>query len=494
MIYRKPLTAKKNPSGKKRISNFAGGLNTVIDPSLVDHNCATLSYNIEGKSGAMQNTGGFDEFFTGEGKGKTFPFEDNKKPIIGVWHYKRVKENGEPDDRLILMFDDLSVSYLSLTEKDAYPQPLAGVKFTSFPNAVNFRLDSDDVIIFSSPTDEMIVWDGVSPPFAVNSAPKITSSCIHYERLFATVSGQRHTLWFSDDLDPTNWNVSIDAAGYIEMADEKGELLKVISFLDYLYIFRTYGITRVTAYTDQTQFTVSQLYVSSGRIYPETVTVCGDKILFLSSDGLHAFDGISAKKLLSNIDSLFDGVENSSATACYYGGKYFLACKLNFSDSKEVLCEKSSHKNNCLLVLNLFDGSLNLMRGVDVKTLAVVAAETMHRLILCFNGQLGSSLGQWSDSGKVFERILPKCWVTPILDFGAQEQRKFIRRIFISSRYDCVLEMDCDGKISRHFLRGKEEPAKLDLRMKGYKFKMEFLSDTPQTNIAKVIVDYELLG
>ena len=109
----------------------------------------------------------------------------------------------------------------------------------------------------------MVVWDGVSDPYEVLDAPKISSMALHYERLFATVDGEKNSVWFSDDLDPTNWSMSLDEAGFIELIDERGALLKVVSFLDYIYIFREYGISRLTAYGDQTSFSVSNLFVSS---------------------------------------------------------------------------------------------------------------------------------------------------------------------------------------------------------------------------------------
>ena len=109
--------------------------------------------------------------------------------------------------------------------------------------------------------------------------------CVHGERLFLTDSSNHNSLWFSDDFDPTNWNVSLSEAGFIDMIGEKGRLLKVISFGGYIYVFRSYGITRVTAYGNQKSFSVADLFVSSGKIRGESITVCGDCVLFFASDG-----------------------------------------------------------------------------------------------------------------------------------------------------------------------------------------------------------------
>ena len=100
-----------------------------------------------------------------------------------------------------------------------------------------------------------------------------------------------NTLWFSDDLDPTNWNISLDEAGFVEMADENGALLKVLSFFNYVYVFRSYGITRFYATGEQSRFSLMHLFVSSDRIIGDTVCVCGARILFLTQRGLFDFDG-----------------------------------------------------------------------------------------------------------------------------------------------------------------------------------------------------------
>ena len=87
--------------------------------------------------------------------------------------------------------------------------------------------------------------------------------CLHYERLFAVVGGERNRLAFSANLEPTDWTEDLSSGGFIEMQDERGGLNRVISYNDYIYVFRDFGVARVSAYGDQTDFSVSQLFISS---------------------------------------------------------------------------------------------------------------------------------------------------------------------------------------------------------------------------------------
>ena len=92
----------------------------------------------------------------------------------------------------------------------------------------------------SSLADGVYLVDPAATNIKVNNAPKITSMCVHYERIFATVQDNQNALWFCKEFDPTKWEIDGTGAGFIEMVDERGYLTKVISFLDYVYIFREY--------------------------------------------------------------------------------------------------------------------------------------------------------------------------------------------------------------------------------------------------------------
>lgn len=203
----------------------------------------------------------------------------------------------------------------------------------------------------------MYVWDGVNAPYRVENAPDITSMALHYERLFVTVDGEKNAVWFSDDLDPTNWDASLAGGGFIQLIDERGSLNRVISYGGYVYVFRDYGISRITAFGAQTEFSVSNLFVSSGRIYPGSVALCGDTVLFLAEDGLYAFDGVSTVKMLKNLDGLF---KNGERSCSYYAdGKYYLAFAREETDGK-IGCETGAYVNNALLVLDLSSGGYSL--------------------------------------------------------------------------------------------------------------------------------------
>ena len=176
--------------------------------------------------------------------------------------------------------------------------------------------------------------------------------CIHFERLFATANDYTRRVWFSDDLNPTNFNVSSEEGGYIDLIDDFGRSNKVISFNDYVYVFRDFNIARITAFAQQENFSVSQLDVGNSRIFADTVSICDNKVIYLAGDGLYSFNGSSASKINLGISNLFKGVDNQYAKAGYADGYYYLACRTDFKDDI-VGCENNEfYRNNTLIKLN----------------------------------------------------------------------------------------------------------------------------------------------
>lgn len=462
MFYSKNITAKRG-SRKAFTVAFTGGVNTVTDDALLPLSVAKCNYNCGGKSGALKNEYGVDAFQLGN-VAPIFPYA-----VIRAWYYYR---SGEPS--LLIAYCADKNLYQVDTVTPQTPALISNSAFVGVPTAVNYRLNDEDVMLFSSNSDEIRVYDG-SSIYTVSGSPCVSSMCIHYERLFGCGGG--NTLWFSDDLDPTNWSISSTEAGYIEMADDRGELQKVVSFADYVYVFRQYGIARVSAYSTQTEFSVTQLYVTSGKIYPETVAICGNKVLFMSEDGIFAFDGADTVKLLSNLDTIIIGADNSNACGSYVNGKYLLACNLLFGDNDKVLCEKGEYGNNAMLVLDLNDGSYTILRGMDVSYIQKIAHNETNTVLFCFGSGNTTQLGTLSQSGMCFADALQKSWLCPQTDLGQSYADKVLSYMVLYSRYDVEMVLFRDNDEYHFEIKGSPHAQKLPLNVKGRVFTLCFKTD-----------------
>ena len=446
------------------IPDFSSGVDFFSDESVTTVTRAKDCYNFSFADGALK-----------EGFGLTAYDRFSDILLASVWLYKRFDaESGAADDRLIAAAKDGKLYVCSASGEDQAVR-LGDITLTSVPSFVNYRLYGTDVVLICSATDGMFVYDGVNLPYHVDNAPNITSMVLHYERLFVTVDGEKNAVWFSDDLDPTNWDASLAGGGFIQMVDERGALNKVISYLNYVYVFRDYGISRITAYGAQTDFSVSNLFVSSGRIFPGSVALCGDAVVFLADDGLYMFDGVSTKKMLKGLDAIIESGENSCAF--YADGKYYLAFR-RVTDADTVGCEAGEYVNNALLVLDLNGGDYSLSRGVDIACFC--RPDSGRTIAVTGDGKAG----RVEKCGALFGVPLLKKWRVPKTDLG-DVRKKFVREICLASEGDVRIVLRSDTREKSVEFGGGAEVQKKRVTFPGRRIGFDIISEEASACVSR---------
>ncbi len=412
---------------RKRVGAFSG-VDVKHDQSVIDFSTATLCYNFDITSGALRDGYGITEH----------PAVPKDADRYFVYRYYN-EDAGANVDQYIYRIPSSGYYrvYDSYTGEERY---LTGKVLPPSVHMINYRLDSKDVLLISAEGNKLMYWDGVRVRTCENT-PMISSMALHYERLFVTSREDPTKVFFSDDLDPTNFTIGTDAGGFIELLDERGEMNMVMSFAGYVYIFRDHGISRVTAYADQAEFSVTNLFVSAGRIYPDSISRCGDRILFLASDGIYAFDGYTCVRILSVLDGLI--ADGAVAASAFFDGKYYLSCRMNFSDGGSVGCENDGEYGaNGLLVYDTATGSYSISRGLDIDFMNAVTYDGED----LFVAHDSNGMGVVTRCGRRFDVPLVKKWKSPASDLGGAERVKSVREIHINSTADLTLTVECDGK------------------------------------------------
>ena len=439
-----------------------GGINLTTDGNSGGNAYAEFSYNFDCEGGDLKSGIG----------AKTLYSSLPEKPKAH-WFYKRDDALYGSDDRYIFMgasgkFYECKIGVGSFTE-------ITGLSFTSPPIGVLYNYHGEDAIIFASASEGAYLYDG-STVTQIEDAPPISSACIHYERLFATSDGGK-SLWFSDDFDPMNWSVSLTEAGFIDMSGKGGEALKVLSFSDALFVFRSYGITRITAYGDQTQFSVSDLFISSGKIIRDSVTLCGDKIIFCASDGFYSFNGVSASKILRGLDGVIDF--SKGAKGEYYDGKAYFKVKAKYSSSYY----------DCLLVLDAFKGSYYLAYGMNVKDLCLINGKNAYSLaLICGEEQ---KIFELSSDDEFLSVALPKLWKSKYCDFGILKERKVLSKISLYTDTDITLTVDGGNKVSVYSIKGGTKRKTVTPKMSVDNFSLEIYSDKKNARVSAMTLEFE---
>lgn len=282
---------------------------------------------------------------------------------------------------------------------------LYNLEFENAPIIMDFKKDDVDAVILAS-EDVMKIWQTGYSPYTISDVPIITSMCMNDSVLFCTIKQPAHKIWYATDLDPEKVGNITNYSGFISLEDNLGDAKKVVVFNEDVYVFRDYGISKITQYSGT--YTANQVYLSNTKIYTNTVSVCGNNILFMTKDGLYSFNGVKVSKTsVSLLNSL--SVQNDGAVASSLGEKYYLALHMDFNDDKQILCEGEC-VNNVVIIVDTADFTYEIIRGVDVKTMLPVKTEVFEKMLLTFNSGSIDKIGEIVDCPKYMDEVLPKFW------------------------------------------------------------------------------------
>ena len=272
------------------------------------------------------------------------------------------------------------------------------LQFETAPICLSYKLEGKDTIILSS-SEKMVVWTTDLAPYTVKDIPIITSMSISNGVLWCTIEGEANKIWYCLSLNPELIGVSTETTKYLSLDDERGYARKVLTFKENLYAFRDYGITRINYY--DSEITTTQVYLSDSKVYANTITSCGDVIMFMTKDGIYSFNGVTVSKQNVGIEKYLT-YDNSDAIGACLQDKWYLGLHLDFKDDKQIGCEQGEFINNALLVINLDDYSFEILRGVDIRTMMPLKTDTLEKMIVTFNTGEVNKIGEIDNSGKIF--------------------------------------------------------------------------------------------
>ena len=490
MFYINKLKTKTIDYVDKKLQPFSVGQDSDTNQNILALSKARLIYNYLYQDGALRQGYGF--------KSLTLPTSINsgdsdrsinfnqQTNFLGLWQYNYYSDTySKKQYALVLYGEDKKLYWCKMFSTDNNIYTLYDKTFNSLPTVINYRLHGRDILIFCSPDDNMLVWDGDLIPYEITTAPTIRSMCLHNDRLFAITQDGTHTIRYSKNLDPTDWLVTGNAedSGLIEISDQQGGMNKILSFLGYIFIFRDYAITKLAFYDEDGEYNISQLYFSGSKIFSDTVCVCGNKILLLSNDGLYSFDGVNTSKISLNIDSLFNK-NNNNAYATFYNGKYYLACKLDYNDQDIVLDENTDgYVNNTLLVVDAKTYEYTLTRGVDILSMLAVEEEQISKLLCLKRISNAEKVSELTYDGCYYGTPLIKKWKSTISDLGFIDKAKIIKEIFIYTEYNCSIKLITNKTTKTFDVLAKEVPQRIRVNIKDKLIGFEIISNTEQVKI-----------
>lgn len=260
------------------------------------------------------------------------------------------------------------------------------------------------------------------------------------ERIFAALYDDDHTLFFSDDYDPTNWRTSLDEGGFIKLDRELGDILHLECIGNYLYVFRSYGVTRLYIMGGQSDFYVNNVYQSSSPIYDNTFKRYADSVIFCTSRGLYLLRDNSVVSIGGNLDNYLQGADYSNACCEVEGDKYYLAMRKAEAPTDVNL--KYSY-NDTLIKLDLKTGDYEILENIDIASMCVVRKSNYSKLLLSTRSV--RPLTMLSDKSTICGTAINKFYKSTEFDLK-DNTVKHLERIRIYTRYEASITLKLDDR------------------------------------------------
>ncbi|MGI6213413.1 MAG: hypothetical protein ACOYIQ_02530 [Christensenellales bacterium] len=358
-------------------------------------------------------------------------------------------------------------------------------------HCVNYHLDGEDVLLMYLSCGGMRVYNGQSFT-AYQNAPAAGSVCVHYERAWLTQYKSGNKLWFSDDLNPVDFTPETGKGGYITFPDDGGELLAVISFKDYIYVFREFCIHRLTAYTDPADYKLTRVFVTNNKIYPGSIQATSDKIIFYAQDGFYAFDGYTAVKVYENITPLIESMEH--AAVCFFDQKYIVAARMKKEGEEKIGDEAlAPYKNNCIITFDQLTGAVGIMRGADAGGFVPVNIENICGVYVSCNNFRGCDIYKLTGDGKLDNVPLKKLWRSPLSNLTGIDKYKILRSVFISCYHAAKLKVTYDEGQSEYDLAATAKPQRVPINKKCDSVALSVYSDEEHFFVSSLQLNFDLM-
>ena len=480
MIYKNKIVISPVKDINLKFDKFFQVFNPLKDENLLSFKDASVYYNFRVEDGSLKTGYGIKDLTFKDMLDQDYVLKSGDRVVTEIWTTRWLNNvNTAPADYIFYMLDDGKIYYTNLE----YPEFTFSMTtiFNQVPEMTKIRQNLLEAFVFTSPSDNLVLLNQTSET-TYSSIPKVFDACYHYNKLFAITAQTRNALVYSSETEITNW--TNQNTYRIDFTDDRGRPLKIMSFHDNLYVFREFGITKVSPYSVESDFSIEHLYQSSSYIYPETITICGEDVVFLTRDGLYSFNGSKVRRLNYNLIDMIQNDETSQPCAGAFKGKYFLACKMSF-DNNMVGCEEESYVNNCILIFDFFKNSIEVVRGVDVKKFSELNSKNFNKLCLIFRGTLSTKIGELTENGSIFGNQYLSCWRSAYCDLNYTEKLKHIKEVKLISNENSILKIQSDTETKTYNLTGSPNIQRLKTDVKGKMFKFIFESSALQQKISK---------
>ena len=157
-----------------------------------------------------------------------------------------------------------------------------------------------------------------------NLGNKAHLACSQQGRLFFVE--EPYTIRYSAPFNARDIAHSLENGGGIKVPSDCGEIIDLVAFDEKVYIFYEKGIAYLKPSGFASDFVVRTVPYRYGRIYPNSIGVCGTRLFFLTEHGLCAMKKDEIKRVCTNLP-IFPNRENIKCSHSACSGRFLLVYK-----------------------------------------------------------------------------------------------------------------------------------------------------------------------
>ena len=332
-------------------------------------------------------------------------------------------------------------------------------------SAVNYQMNGQDVILLCDGTGAVMYYDGEAVHALPGAPAGATLLTLHMERVWASgVEDAPDSVYYSRAFAPDDWSGNPDSpesgGGEIQLPTfNGGRILALRNLFDDVLVFKQRDLYRIVG-TYPGNYEVVRVHGVVGPLARESIVSGGDRVFFLSGEGLCVYNGVTALPVTAQpARRFFDRICRQSAhkaCAVIHKNRLILAAPLD-----------GSSENNALLVMDLASGSCMERSGVSARCFLTLDEE------LLFAGADGAVYRL--DEGSTYDGApIEAYWRTPWTDLGNQTYEKYLDSLFLIGRgtLEVVCETDRHRSVHRLRLGETERPARVKLCGHGRRFRL----------------------
>ena len=285
-------------------------------------------------------------------------------------------------------------------------------------DAIGYQIGSDDYMIGVN-GEACFKWNGQAlTPLA--DAPAARAIELHKERVWILPSDNLNCVRCSDDLNPENWNLTLDTGAEILLPTWDGTVctgLKV-AFED-LLVTKEKSIWKIWG-SDPTNYQVAPVFTSRGAIANQSLAMCDNVMCFLSSDAVMAYDGVNCAALggrgIEGYLKRMNANYAHKAVAIYFESAYYLALSID-----------GASENNLLLRFDFRTGAWSCRVGVRAASL------------LEFDGALygcdsGGRVFRFDEGDTILGQPIQSFWRSGVIGTQSPDMMKDLRMLYLSGK------------------------------------------------------------